>query len=1303
MATLVLSAAGSLVGNVLLPEGLSMLGTQISGAALGSVVGAGLGAYVDAKLFGQTMASGQGPRLTSLHVLSSSEGAAVPRLYGRARLAGQVIWATEFDEHARTTSTGGGKGGGGSGATFTEYSYSVSLAVALCEGEVTRVGRVWADGKPLDLSGVNWRLHKGDEAQSVDPLIAAVEGTCPAYRGVAYVMFEDFDLAPFGNRVPQLSFEVFKSLSDVEARVRAVTIIPGAGEFAYDPRPQREWLTETSSRAINTHTSEGASDWSVAMDQLQATCSNLGAAALVVSWFGDDLRCGTCTIRPKVEIGYKVTRPTVWSVAGLTRATAETVSQSEGRPAYGGTPSDQSVIAALRDMHTRGLSVTFYPFVMMDMTATNGRADPWTGADHQPAYPWRGRISVTPDAEMTAAATSQVNVFFGTATHGDFSRVGDTITYSGPDEWSYRRMVLHDAMLCAAAGGVERFLIGSELRGLTWARSAAGTYPTVAALKALAAEVAAILPTTKISYAADWSEHVAHAANDGSGDLYFHLDPLWADSHIHFIGIDNYAPLTDWRKGPSHLDRALSSSIYDIDYLQSRIAGGENYDWYYASNADRTAQIRTPITDGAYDKPWVWRPKDILGWWSNAHYNRPGGTESATPTAWVPQSKPIVFTELGCPAIDKGTNQPNVFTDPKSAESAVPYFSTGTRDDYMQRVFIDAQTSYWSAAGAHNPVSPVYGGRMLDPADIFFWCWDARPFPAFPERLDIWADGTVWQLGHWLNGRLGAAPLGDLVADVMGDVDFEDFDVSQLAGTVDGFVIDRIMSPRDALAPLMLAHFFDACETQGVIRFRHMGGEVVASLAPDELAVPDDSAAAGYQLTRGQETELPVSAKLTFVDGTLDYRQAAIESRRLSVRSQRVASANLSMVLPQSEAQRVADIWLQQAWTERESISLSLPPSRLALDPGDVVELVLGTRRPQFRLTGLTDAGAREARGVRSEASLYGPVTEAKRNHAPTAAPTYGTPFVVFMDLPLQTGTETPHAPRVAVAADPWPGGVAFFKSAGGGAGFVPDRIVTRQATIGRLTAALDAGVTSRWDHSQTIAVALTSGTLASADDAAVLNGANVAAVETTGGDWEIIQFCDAELVAPNQYELRGLLRGQAGTEAAMATGAPADARFVLLNAAISELGLSEAERGLVRVWAFGPSRKPMDDEAYAQVTKAFNGIGLRPLSPVHLRGTRNGDGDIALSWTRRTRMGGDTWESTEVPLAEEDERYALDILSGDTVLRSTELNAASFFYDTASQLADFGSTDFATLTIRVAQLSRSFGRGTAREVILHV
>ncbi|MDP2124882.1 MAG: glycoside hydrolase TIM-barrel-like domain-containing protein, partial [Parvibaculum sp.] len=610
MATLVLSSVGSALGNTLLPSGLSFFGATISGAALGGAIGTGLGAYVDAQLFGSS-ASAQGPRLNELHVMASTEGAPIPRLYGRARLAGQVIWATHYKEHVRKRSSSGGKGGGGSSVTVTEYSYSVSFAVALCEGAVTRIGRIWADGKPLSLSGLTWRLHKGDAAQQPDPLIEAVEGTdsAPAYRGTAYIVFENMDVTPFGNRIPQLSFEVFRSLSEIEGLVRAVTMIPGAGEFVYDTVAQREILSEASSRALNRHSSDGRADWHVALDELEATCPNARAVSLVVAWFGDDLRCGHCTIRPKVEIGHKITQPGSWSVAGIGRTAAQTVSQIEGRPAFGGTPSDASVVRALQDIKARGMSAVFYPFVLMDVPAGNTKPDPWGGTS-QPAFPWRGRITCDPapgrdgTPDKTSAAATQVESFFGSAA-------------PGASEWSYRRMVLHYADLCVQAGGVDAFLIGSELKALTQVRSSVDAYPAVAALKSLAADVKTILgPGTKVSYAADWSEYAVHAPDDGTGDLHFHLDPLWADAHVDFIGIDNCAPLSDWRDGQIHLDAEEGwRSINDLDYLRGRIAGGENFDWYYASEVDRASQLRTPIADGAYGKPWVWRAKDIKSWW----------------------------------------------------------------------------------------------------------------------------------------------------------------------------------------------------------------------------------------------------------------------------------------------------------------------------------------------------------------------------------------------------------------------------------------------------------------------------------------------------------------------------------------------------------------------------------------------------------------------------------------------------------------------------------------------------------------
>ena len=128
----------------------------------------------------------------------------------------------------------------------------------------------------------------------------------------------------------------------------------------------------------------------------------------------------------------------------------------------------------------------------------------------------------------------------------------------------------------------------------------------------------------------------------------------------------------------------------------------------------------------------------------------------------MPESKPIWFTEFGCPAVDRGTNQPNVFFDPKSSESFVPYFSRGWRDDAIQRAYLEATLLYW-ADPANNPLSPLYGAPMIHMAEAAAWTWDARPYPQFPGLADVWDDGPNWERGHWLTGRLGSVPLAALV------------------------------------------------------------------------------------------------------------------------------------------------------------------------------------------------------------------------------------------------------------------------------------------------------------------------------------------------------------------------------------------------------------------------------------------------------------------------------------------------------------------------------------------------------------
>ena len=207
MATLVLSVAGTLVGG-----------------PVGGSIGAIIGQQIDQNILFRPKPR-QGPRLGDLSVQTSSYGTQIPKIFGTMRAAGTVIWATDLVEHKATS---GGKGR----PKVTTYSYSASFAVALSGRPVASIGRIWADGKLLrggagDFKSVTlFRLHNGDEDQAPDPLIAAAEaaGEAPAYRGMAYAVFEDMNLEDFGSRIPSLTFEIVAETAPVSIGAIAETL-----------------------------------------------------------------------------------------------------------------------------------------------------------------------------------------------------------------------------------------------------------------------------------------------------------------------------------------------------------------------------------------------------------------------------------------------------------------------------------------------------------------------------------------------------------------------------------------------------------------------------------------------------------------------------------------------------------------------------------------------------------------------------------------------------------------------------------------------------------------------------------------------------------------------------------------------------------------------------------------------------------------------------------------------------------------------------------------------------------------------
>ena len=431
----------------------------------------------------------------------------------------------------------------------------------------------------------------------------------------------------------------------------------------------------------------------------------------------------------------------------------------------------------------------FYPFILMDIQAGNGLPDPWTGA-RRPA----GGALARPDHARQGAGPAGIGrqdgggggrgrrLLRSGAAVGLRSGRRRTVSYHGPDEWSYRRFILHYAHLCALAGGVGAFCIGSEMRvadadprrgarAIRRCGRCAGWPRTCGRSSG---------PSVKIGYAADWSEYFGHQPADGSGDVLYHLDPLWAHPDIDFVGIDNYMPLSDWRDGLQHAD-AAAGSIYDLDYLTRNVAGGEGYRLVLCRRG-RARRRRiggrsptAPTASTGCSATRTWR----AGGRGRTSTGRAGSRRAAA-TDWVPRSKPIWFTELGCPAVDKGTNQPNVFHDPKSSESFFPYHSNGSRDDFIQYRYLQAMFAHWNDP-ANNPESDRYAGRMVDMARAHVWAWDARPWPDFPDRLDTWTDGGNHDRGHWLNGRTGLAALAEVVAEICARCDLTAIEVEPAA------------------------------------------------------------------------------------------------------------------------------------------------------------------------------------------------------------------------------------------------------------------------------------------------------------------------------------------------------------------------------------------------------------------------------------------------------------------------------------------------------------------------------------------
>lgn len=544
---------------------------------------------------------------------------------------------------------------------------------------------------------------------------------------------------------------------------------------------------------------------------------------------------------------------------------------------------------------------------------------------------------------------------------------------------------------------------------------------------------------------------------------------------------------------------------------------------------------------------------------------------------------------------------------------------------------------------------------------------------------------TVAGAAQWIVDRCGIAP--------------ESVSTSQVDVALRGYVIGNKANGLGGLQPLALAYSFDIAEVWGSLRLQPRGTSVVALIPADDLGAHDARSSRDEPIRwpRRPETALPSEASISFIDPARDYQANTQRAMRVSGSADAKVANEVALTLTADEGRALADRLLWEAWTSRQSAAALLSDRWLSLEPGRSYLVENRNGRQRIKVVQAT----RGANGVH-RVELRRDRPEVYRSTAPgAAAPPHenaitlpGDTIWQPLDLPILREVDDDSGFYWAVEAEEsgWRG-MDLFRSTDGVSYDHVDRLGT-ETIMGTISGTPASGPTHVWDYATIITVTLdvADDALSSVTEAEVLGGANLCWIgDADGADGELLQFTTATLTAPGVYELTNLLRGRFGTEYAVGAHAAAE-RFVLVQPA----GFNRSDFGQAD-WNKTRDYKPLSVlQALADVTAipfTNTGEGKRPISPVHIHGTRDTSNNLTLDWIRRSRIPAPGLGNGNVPLGEAVESYELDIFDGAAVVRVITSATPTAPYTAAQQTAD-GLTPGDPVSGEVFQISDSRGRG---------
>jgi hypothetical protein len=610
--------------------------------------------------------------------------------------------------------------------------------------------------------------------------------------------------------------------------------------------------------------------------------------------------------------------------------------------------------------------------------------------------------------------------------------------------------------------------------------------------------------------------------------------------------------------------------------------------------------------------------------------------------------------------------------------------------------------AFWTAARD----AAVAAGKLPASVNLFDATGAASSLDRFPKNTPH-AYTRTYDAVTVAEG--GGYPLGDIVRRCgrLATLADEQIDVTDLTEIVTGYELNRLgLTARAAIDTLRPYGFFDVVCSDLKLKFPRRGKPSVAELTLDDLGCHEIGTEEPDRLRSEHvdDVPLPQSVLVGYIDEDAEHQRGQQRRGRVTVASENKLEVEIPVVMSADKGAQIRDVLMMERWIGRETYGGSARPKWLWLEPADPIVFPLRGQSQRAIITNKRfRAGGRvELELRRDDASPY--------YATPAGVPSgvgeqvlepIGDTTLVIIDGPALTDAQNDAGVIIAARGEGsrW-SGCGIFESLDGGANYDRITTVTAPATMGRITSPLGNGPYHLWDRFNTIEVTLDSGELESVEENAAAGGATGAWIGMPGR-WEFVVFADAVLTGSDeqgrkQYQVGTWLRGRQGTEWAIGLSQAND-HFILAKTC-SRLQIDRSQIGVPRIIKAVSFTKLVESGP----TQAFTpqGIALKPFAPVLAEGQRNDDGDLDIYAVRRTRLPPYWNDNDVVPLNEENEAYEIDILDGETVVRTLTGGSFPIRYDAADQVEDFGSIQ-SEVSVQIYQLSASVGRGYPLEAIL--